>query len=681
MLSLPYDVPGTLLAGLLAGPVLLGPGALLAQGLAMPGWQEARTRLDRAALALLAGLAGLPVLLDLAGRLGPGAMVAAALALAVPGTVLLARPAPDPVPRGVLVRTLLGMALYAAFATLMLVDWPVTGGALRSVLMADYVKHAAATWAIAEAGTPPYDPTFLTAERPAVYYYFFYTLTAAVERLGLGAIAGRQAAFGLALWTGPVLFALARTVYAAARLDRPRPGAWSIGAWLVLLLLTTGLDILGVAAIGVLSGGENWLADFEQWNEQVAAWLTSALWVPHHVAGLVAAMVGLMALAAEDEAPADRSRSLRRVALAGLAFASLAGLSIYLAIGAAATLALWLGRLAWRRRWASVARGLLSGALALALAGAWLASILRGRVLGAEPPLALQIRKFIIADTVLPPDSAIQSLTNLIALPLSYGLEFGAFLIGTLAFWRDGALSRPRSELAVLLALAALASLLIGSFLRSSVLFNDLGWRVMLFAQLAALLWTLAALRASFALRPSPVLGGSRRAALGFLACMGLSFVGEAYGMVQYRRNSVMTAEEIALLPQERAAWDWLDRNLPAGTVVQGRPDPTRNRAFGYGLYGRFRTAVSDPYNGILFGAARQEVAARIARLSPIFADPSLTLSEAMGRAASAGVDVLVVTALDPVFAAPGAWPRAATPRHANAGVMLFAVPPAARAP
>ncbi|ACL59514.1 conserved hypothetical protein [Methylobacterium nodulans ORS 2060] len=682
MFAFPYDIPGTLLAAALCIPFLLCPGAVFAQILDAPGWAEARTRLDRIAVAALCSFACLPVLLDLAGRLGPWPMVASVVVLAVPGAVFLAKPAPTPVPRRGLIVTALALAAYAAFVVAMLVDWHVSGGARRSLLMVDYVKHATASWVIAEAGTPPYNPTFLTPDRPAAYYYFFYTLTAVIERLGLGAVAGRQAVFGLDLWMGPALFALARTVYGQARLDRARPGAWRAETWLLILLLTTGLDLLGVVVIGILSNGANFLVDFEQWNTQVSAWLTSVLWVPHHVAGLIAAMVGAMALAAEDDAPPDLRRSLRRGALAGLAFASLAGLSIYLAIGLAATMALWLVRLALRRRWASLARALGAAALALALAGSWLATIVQGRVLGGgDPSLAFEIRKFLIVDILLPPGSPIQAITNFLALPLNYGLEFGAFLIGSLVFWKREGRRGLASELSVVLVLATAASFLIGSFLRSSILFNDLGWRVMLFAQLATLLWTLAAVRAGFEARPVLALGGSRRAAVLFLACIRLGIAGEIYGMIQLRWNRIMTAEEVALLPQERDAWAWLTRNAPRGTVVQERPDPPLCRAYGYGLYGHFPTAVSDPCNGLLFGASAAAVEARIARLAPVFADPRLTFAEAMAVAAEERVGILVVTQQDPVFAAPTAWTRAAQPLYANPGVMIFAVPDAARAP
>ena len=86
-------------------------------------------------------------------------------------------------------------------------------------------------------------------------------------------------------------------------------------------------------------------------------WVQTALWVPHHAAALVAAFVGFIALARPAEI------DLRRTLLAALAFASTAGLSIYVGMAAAVTAAAWLvALLAQRRR---------SDALNLALAGAW----------------------------------------------------------------------------------------------------------------------------------------------------------------------------------------------------------------------------------------------------------------------------------------------------------------------
>ncbi|MFE1598630.1 hypothetical protein [Methylobacterium sp. ID0610] len=679
MIALPYDGPGTLLAAALCLPLLLAPGAVFAQGLDAPGWAQARTRLDRMAVAALCSVAGLPVLLDLAGRFGSGPMLGLTLALAAPGILILARRAPERTPPRVLALTALAVALDALFVVAMLVDWPVPGGAVRSLPMDDYVKHATATWIITQTGTPPANPTLFEPGRTAVYYYFFYTLTAVIERAGFGLISGREASFGLAIWTGPLLFALARVVYAQARLGREGPGIPRAEPWLLALLLATGLDLLGVGLIALLSGG-NWLANFEQWNTEVSAWLTSALWVPHHVAALIAAMVGLMALAAEHEAPA--ARGLRRVILAGLAFASLAGLSIYLAMGVAATLLLWLGRLVLLRHGASLGRALASGLLALLLAGSWLATIVQGRVLGGgRAPLALEVRRFTIPDTVMPEGSLLQMAVNLLALPLNYALEFGPFLVGALAFWR---LERRRGltgELSVLLVLGTVASLLVGSFLRSRILFNDLGVRVLLLAQLAALVWTLAAVQRGLVRGPVPPGLGTPRTRILFLGCIAVSLLGEVYGFTRYRWNSEMEARDVALLPQEREAWAWLAARRPPGTVVQEFPNPPLGRAYGYGLYGQFPTAISDPFNGLLFGGTDAEVNARIARLTPIFEDARLSSGEALRRAAAEGIEILVVTARDPVFAAPGAWPRTLAPLHANPGVMVFAVPDAARAP
>ncbi|MFE1598631.1 hypothetical protein [Methylobacterium sp. ID0610] len=674
--SLPYDGPGTLLAAALCLPLLLAPGAVFAQGLDAPGWAQARTRLDRMAVAALCSVAGLPVLLDLAGRFGSGPMLGLALALAAPGILILARRAPERTPPRVLALTALAVALHALFVVAMLVDWPVPGGAVQSLMALDYVKHAAATWAIAEAGTPPYNPAFLAPGEPASYYYFFYTLTAVIERAGFGLISGREASFGLAIWTGPLLFALARLVYAQARLAPPDPDAPRAEPWLVLLLLTTGLDLIGIAALGLLPRAGAGLAGFEQWNTPVDAWLTSALWVPHHVAALAAALVGLMALAAEHEAPPRLGRSLRRVVLAGLAFASLAGLSIYVALGLGAGLLLWLGRLVLLRHGASLARTAAAGLLALALAGSWLATIVRGRVLGGGPaPLAVEIRRFPLLDSLVPDDGPAQGLVDLLALPLSYGLEFGAFAVGAALFWRLEGRRGFTGELSVLLALCAGAALLVGSFVKSAVLFNDLGTRVMLFPQLALLLWTLAAIQRGLLQPGLRALVIPPRARDAFVACLAISLVGEVLGMVQFRRNATMTGQDVALLPFEREAWSWLAAHLPRGTVVQEHPRQDFDRALGYGLYGHFPSAVADHANALLFGGSEPAIRARIARLIPVFADTELPAGEAMAVSAAERIGILVITGRDPVFAAPAAWPRTIRPVYANPGVMVFAVP------
>ena len=89
---------------------------------------------------------------------------------------------------------------------------PGVGDLQHSLLAVDYVKHAAATWSLAESGSPPWNPTYYEPGRAMSYYYLFYTLPAVATVLGapLGIVA-RHAAYACAPLMGFAIFALGAT--------------------------------------------------------------------------------------------------------------------------------------------------------------------------------------------------------------------------------------------------------------------------------------------------------------------------------------------------------------------------------------------------------------------------------------------------------------------------------------
>jgi hypothetical protein len=233
------------------------------------------------------------------------------------------------------------------------------------------------------------------------------------------------------------------------------------------------------------------------------------------------------------------------------------------------------------------------------------------------------------------------------------------FFIGTWLFWRRrsgrGAESR---EVARLLALSAAAGLLLATFAKSTIVNNDLAWRVILFAQLAALLWTAAAL---FGDAPAMPLGRRlRRASPLIVVTAVLGLAGVAYDMVALRTFHVLGLDgepgmrrDAALDRELRAAYAWLNGKVARSTVVQHNPDA--ERALAYGLYGRFRVAVSDRHNARLFGAPDAAVARRLGDLIPVFAS-TMAAAEARRRLAEHGVDIAVVTSADPVWRDRASW-------------------------
>ena len=660
-----HDCVGVLVATPTLALILVLPGFLFAEILAFPGFRDTARGLERLATALLVGAASTPVLLDLAGHAGPTAMAALALFLSAAGAVVAFR-------RGRFAglfdnRGPLFFAVCLVWflvATALLVDWPDGEGLRRSMQSADHVKHAAATWAIAQSGAPPYNPTFFDPAVKSAYYYFFYNLTATAMLIAapFGVVA-RQAAWAGVILSGPILFATAWLVYTRSSLDRlfTEKSERRLFPWLLTLLATTGLDMIPVALVGGLMF-HTWITDYEWWDTQVTSWLNSVIWVPHHVTGLAAAWVGFLSLSGAE-------RGARSPALAGLAFASCAGLSIYLGFGAALTAAGFLIWLALEKRWSDIARWCAAGAIAALVAAPWLMSLIAGRLTGGDPPVAFEIRAVPIFDIFVAAEPW-RSLGRLLTLPIAYAIEFGVYLLGSIAFWRRAGARGLDGDVAKLLVVGCAVSFLVGTFLRSTVLLNDLGWRIMLFAQMASLVWTLAAVRGGLfdnanANEPSPWMAG-------LVVCVLMGFAADGYGAVQMRLYAEETPAEAAMAPDERAAWEWMSARLPANAVVEENPD--RDRAFGYGLYGHFRESVSDYYNGVLFGSSKTEVERRIRAVKPIFTDIDLTAGEAMAAASKADIGYVVIRSLDPVFINRNAWPWSVNPVFANDNMLVVAV-------
>ncbi len=667
------DIGGILIALPAIFLITLAPGRFFADILAVQVLREASGGIERAGFCLLVGASAMPVLLDLAGHFGPNAMLATAIVLAIPG---LRKPQgwfQTADQKRAFMWLIAALALWTIFAIALLVDWRDGDGLHRSMQSADHVKHAAATWAIAQSGTPPYNPTFYEPGAKSAYYYFFYNLTATAELLTqpLG-VAARQAAWAGVIFAGVLLAALAHLIYRRAgfeNLFRAAP-AKSLMPWLLTLLATTGLDILPVVLIGGLMF-HTWISDYEFWDTQVTSWLNSVLWVPHHVTGLAAAWMGFMALAGQ---PASGGFRWRPAVLAGLAFASCAGLSIYVAFGAALTALAFVVFLALQKRGADIVLWCVAGAIAGLVAAPWIVSLVSGRPVGAgEAPLAFEIRAAPILDLFVETEP-LRSIGRLLTLPLAYAVAFGVYLLGAIVFWRRAGARGLAGDVAKLLVISAGVSFLVGTFLRSTVLLNDLGWRIMLFAQMSSLIWTLAAVRGGLfhetkTEEPPPLLAG-------LWLCIALGFCADIYGVIQMRRYVEESPVEIAMAPDERAAWDWMAANLPADAIVEENPD--RPRAFGYGPYGHFRTAVADHYNGILFGSSKPAIERRIREVRPLFFDTDMSADTAAVIATGASISVVVIRSADPVFVDRNAWPWAINAIYANAHMRVIRIVPKA---
>ena len=166
---------------------------------------------------------------------------------------------------------------------------------------------------------------------------------------------------------------------------------------------------------------------YEQWNDEVTSWLDSILWVPHHLAGLIACMAGFLALSRSHDEPVIAKR---RIIFATLAFASCAGLSIYVAFVAALIAGLWFCLLLLQRRFSHAGALIAAGLGALMLAAPWIATLTSAPA-GQQAPIAFEIRHFPLYEAFTDGTGNL-AFTRLLFLPLSYALEFGVFAFGAL---------------------------------------------------------------------------------------------------------------------------------------------------------------------------------------------------------------------------------------------------------
>ena len=395
---------------------------------------------------------------------------------------------------------------------------------------------------------------------------------------------------------------------------------------------------------------------FIDWDEQVTSWFNSVMWVPHHVSALCAALVGFIALTARGRATAAR------VLLAALAFASMVGQSAYVAMPAALGAALLARLAAVAAPLRHAARLCVAGLGALALAAPWLSTLLP-RFGGDGPsPIGFHLRGPEWIDIVAGSEQAGALYRGLChADVLSHRLRrVRARRLSVLA---QGGATRRRERIgAGCCCCLTAASFLIGSLLRSTILFNDLGWRVMLFAQFAALMWTAAAARQGLLFR-----GGMRYAAGGGLA---LGYAALVVAMIQLR--SFFPYDHMRATLARRDGRLELARSRICRMAPSCSPARSTSRAYGYGLYGRFPVALADRHNGgcsARAGADRDAPCRSCRRSSPMRRS---LLTMCVAAPSGFGIAALVVSSQDAVFAAPGAWTAAAKPDYANPNFRIY---------
>jgi hypothetical protein len=588
------------------------------------------------------------------------------------------------------------MALWGVAALGSMVDLQIGDKLYPPIVAYDHSVRAALTVAIARH-VPPNNPFFANAAAPLRYHYLwllFCSLPMKVFHLS-----PRYVVYSGVVWCGLGLMcviALGLKFLVRVRTDIERKTLLAVG-----LLSVTGLDILPTVYLRV--AGHLWLSDMEWWNEpQITSWVGSSLWVPHHVGALIAGFVAFLLL--RHQADAHRSWASAPVIVAGMAFASAAGMSVYVTFTFVVAVALWLLALIARKDWLEVTMFVGAGAVALLWALSYLSGLrgpgssgLRGPGSGAAF-VEFALRPFPLG-VLLAQQIGINfrtqfalTIANAIFLPVNYALELGFFLaVGVLRLWQlvRGRIEASANELAAWTLV--ITSFLVGTFLRSSTLSsNDLGWRCFLPGQLILLLWGATMVhdcwlhRSSVAPQPAP--RPWVRGAVAMLLSLGI--LGTAYQVFMLRMFPVLLDNGAIAGPSWvapdrqfgkrayalRSAYEVLDAQLSSSAVLQSNPstqDPILHM-----LYSGHEAAAGNGGCGTDFGGDASVCALRLQKLARLFGLPDGSNLDATCR--EYGIDAVVVEDSDPVWREPESWVWRRHPVVANDYVRAFGCRPAA---
>ena len=701
------DLAGTLFATILFSLFLFVPGYCI-------GWASNALNFryagfsERVLSAVCLSISILPIVVNLLARV-LSLPVCAALCMAFFLTFLVLivmewkyRPPIFPLPKHT-VTALWMVSAGACVLLLSLVDLQMGSRLYPTIALGDHGVRVAFISSAVRSGAPPHNPFFYPGEYVPSRYYYYWNVFCGLPVV-LGRVSPRSSLHASSIWS---FLALASTIPLFLKhFLRQTKALFRKSLIGIGLLAVTGLDLLPTLLTYVLHRGV--APDMEWWDKtQVASWLDALVWVPHHVAGLVACLVGFLLLwdaLASSSPSCSHSRSWTgraiRGGLAALAFASAAGLSVYVTLAFAGFLAVWTLRYLVKRRGSEfilcVAVGLLAGLLSL-----FYLRDLRTPAANASmqstgqqsSTLAFQIRTEGIVVKRWG-DHAWTIPLQLIEAGGLYFLEFGFY--GLAAWFVLRAQWRKRAQLSEAQRASWYLLLTVGflaTFVRSSVIQNnDFGLRSIMPVQFVLLLWAALLVDELWLQRPAErtwAHGVGRGSSALLLAALTLGLIGTIYQGALLRFDYPLADHGVpgfdaSWVPQPpdmgstiygiRSAFALLDKQLSADSIVEFNPFADDNPTLL--LYNRYQMVDgSAPGCGVAFGGSIEQCRVLEERLRRIF-PPDGTVAASGAEMDSLcdqlKIDVLIAHRSDPPWRQPASWVWQRTPIVSNDAMRAY---------
>jgi hypothetical protein len=695
------DLVQTSLAILAFALFLLAPGYLIGFASNIFGMRH-RSAAEKLLFSLAFSIATTPIISVLITRISSYTVtlcVFVLLALIAAGMLVRQLPVAPQLFSGIRHSTWLLLAMMAGWfliVQLSLADWQIGNRLYINYVVYDHSVRVAFVDAAARAGVPPRNPFYdLDGSIPVLrYFYYWYVVCALPMRLfGLSAKACLDASV---FWSGIALAALIPLYL--KHFSGEREGLRTKSVIGIALLAVTGLDLLPYAA--VVHYFHEYLPDMEWWDpNQVTSWLGSLIWVPHHVAALTACMAGLLAITTVKEESALRDRIWAAI-IAGLAFASAAGLSVYVTFSFAIFMVIWSLWTLARQRIKTFATYSATGAFTLLLSKPYLSDLLSKKVDVSLTPAAgggdrfafFALRDFSPATLIFAKlgihSDWLLDLSKLPILVVVYLVEFGFFAyIGFLCLARDRRSRRPLGENQRLAWTVVAVCLLAMTILKSNTTgANDLGWRGMLVVQFVLSVWaaplTYEVCRRKSVVRQAAVSGRdsvSQSAPttrpwpgwvkISLLCTLAIGVAGTAWQLIALRcygplaDSGTWKREERFMGPPgfgERTYWmrqgfGRLNEMTSPNTIVQF--NPVRDEVLIARLYSDRQNAMGDDGCGSAFGGDLQKCRDAFRYFAAVFNDPDTVSAWNVNQFCDKfAIPVLVATDADPVWGDPNSW-------------------------
>ncbi len=553
-------------------------------------------------------------------------------------------------------RTLIRAAWIAAaylFASLLLIDFHDGERLFRPLMSYDFVKHNSVTNAISRDGLPPTNPSLYPLEAiPLFYYYFWFMLCSLVDVMGGPFVDPKAAVQASALWSGFALCALLH-VYLQTLGPKVVIGLkkkhYALG---FVLLLVTGLDIIPITMTGILShvAGRDPLPQALWWNELIASWCEAVFWVPHHICAF--AVCTFVFLLIQFRSPDEPISFRTETVLIPVALASSLGMSIWVTLVAGGCLIVWC-IFTWSRGWRRETVFLLIvGVASILLTVPFLIDLHQANHLN-EPPVTFHVRPFSELDYYLTEINPVLLHTiSFVLLPINYFFELGFFFLGGLLYLAYRIRLKRRWEREELFLLVVMiTSLVICTFVRSSIQNNDLGWRGFMYIQFILLLYSiplLAQLMGAPGTKSLDVTGEFKQLAYAMLVLSSILMAAEFY-VRRFHPDGPTGAGTLAV----RHAYEWVDRNLDRDIIMQHRPESLIE--YFHGLYGNRQVVVSDEMHGKLYGVNEALFDSTIADIYGLF-QPYSSYEENARQVERYGIDAIMVKRTDPIWSDENGW-------------------------